>query len=95
MLERALNILNIDETFSNETFKINICCLYVVDMNERVEDANGMDEGSWMRRARQNGRKHIMHISTRNTSARWIRTRQLLLTYTYGILAWMSSVERC
>ena len=43
MLERALNILNFDETFTNETCKINICCLYVVDMNERVEDANGMD----------------------------------------------------
>ena len=70
---------------------LSVCCGY----DERVEDANGMDEGSWMRRARQNGRKHIMHISTRNTSARWIRTRQLLLTYTYGILAWMSSIERC
>jgi hypothetical protein len=59
MLEITLNILNIDETFTNETYEINICCLYVVDMNERVEDANGMDEGSWMRRARQHGRKHI------------------------------------
>jgi len=59
MLEITLNILNIDETFTNETYEINICCLYVVDMNERVEDANGMDEGSWMRRARQHGRKNI------------------------------------
>ena len=66
MLEIALNILNIDETFTNETYEINICRLYVVDMNERVEDANGMDEGSW-RRARQHGRKHIRHIPTRNS----------------------------
>lgn len=46
MLERALNILNFDETFTNETCKINICCLYVVDMNERVGDVTGEDEGS-------------------------------------------------
>ena len=46
MLEMAVDIINMDETFPNEMFKVHVFGLYVVDMNERVWDVTGMDEGS-------------------------------------------------
>ena len=43
MLGMAVDVLNMDETFQNKMIKVHTRDLYVVDMNERVEDANGMD----------------------------------------------------
>ena len=46
MLEMAVDVLNMDETFQNKILKVHTLVLYVVDMNERVGDVTGKDEGS-------------------------------------------------
>ena len=46
MLEMAVDVLNMDETFQNKILKVHTLDLYVVDMNERVGDVTGKDEGS-------------------------------------------------
>ena len=46
MLEMAVDVLNMDETFQNKMLKVHTRDLYVVDMNERVGDVTGEDEGS-------------------------------------------------
>ena len=46
MLEMAVDVLNMDETFQNKMLKVHTLDLYVVDMSERVGDGTGEDEGS-------------------------------------------------
>ena len=45
MLEMAVDDLNLDETVSDEVYRVYTFDLGVVDMNERFANATGIDKG--------------------------------------------------